>query len=421
MEIILYLCFILLTFIDAKLQMSLKIKKVSKHRSLLLTSVSLGDPSQRMNVVIDINSNLTSVKSFEPKLSKNCMVVEYIENKLNQTVDGYDVSGLHLKDHAEISNLFMHYFGFLLIYKLNSFNADLSDVNGILGLNKISDSVQPSKFLNDNWDSFINYGNDMMYNERFVKIDLTRKEGYYLSIDRRNDTMIDCERENKNDFYFNCFLNGIVLGNVNDSVNSMKIMKYAYFSTINQLIFCPQEDFDFIVEEFFANKIKRKECYIKELHNSLNEDNVKIIMCDSLSLQKMKILNFVFSDTIALSIEAHKLFISESNGEFAFGIATKSSNSNWIFGYLIMQFIPLGFNHENRKISFITTNITNTVTELKTKFVFPEIKIISIETNFNLPFIAIISLIIIALMIIGGGFLYKTYKIVSSLKRNGYK
>lgn len=421
MEIILYLCFILLTFIDAKLQMSLKIKKVSKHRSLLLTSVSLGDPSQRMNVVIDINSNLTSVKSFEPKLSKNCMVVEYIENKLNQTVDGYDVSGLHLKDHAEISNLFMHYFGFLLIYKLNSFNADLSDVNGILGLNKISDSVQPSKFLNDNWDSFINYGNDMMYNERFVKIDLTRKEGYYLSIDRRNDTMIDCERENKNDFYFNCFLNGIVLGNLNDSVNSMKIMKYAYFSTINQLIFCPQEDFDFIVEEFFANKIKRKECYIKELHNSLNEDNVKIIMCDSLSLQKMKILNFVFSDTIALSIEAHKLFISESNGEFAFGIATKSSNSNWIFGYLIMQFIPLGFNHENRKISFITTNITNTVTELKTKFVFPEIKIISIETNFNLPFIAIISLIIIALMIIGGGFLYKTYKIVSSLKRNGYK
>ena len=421
MEIILYLCFILLTFIDAKLQMSLKIKKVSKHRSLLLTSVSLGDPSQRMNVVIDINSNLTSVKSFEPKLSKNCMVVEYIENKLNQTVDGYEVSGLHLKDHAEISNLFMHYFGFLLIYKLNSFNADLSDVNGILGLNKISDSVQPSKFLNDNWDSFINYGNDMMYNERFVKIDLTRKEGYYLSIDRRNDTMIDCERENKNDFYFNCFLNGIVLGNVNDSVNSMKIMKYAYFSTINQLIFCPQEDFDFIVEEFFANKIKRKECYIKELHNSLNEDNVKIIMCDSLSLQKMKILNFVFSDTIALSIEAHKLFISESNGEFAFGIATKSSNSNWIFGYLIMQFIPLGFNHENRKISFITTNITNTVTELKTKFVFPEIKIISIETNFNLPFIAIISLIIIALMIIGGGFLYKTYKIVSSLKRNGYK
>lgn len=421
MEIILYLCFILLTFIDAKLQMSLKIKKVSKHRSLLLTSVSLGEPSQRMNVVIDINSNLTSVKSFEPKLSKNCMVVEYIENKLNQTVDGYDVSGLHLKDHAEISNLFMHYFGFLLIYKLNSFNADLSDVNGILGLNKISDSVQPSKFLNDNWDSFINYGNDMMYNERFVKIDLTRKEGYYLSIDRRNDTMIDCERENKNDFYFNCFLNGIVLGNVNDSVNSMKIMKYAYFSTINQLIFCPQEDFDFIVEEFFANKIKRKECYIKELHNSLNEDNVKIIMCDSLSLQKMKILNFVFSDTIALSIEAHKLFIAESNGEFAFGIATKSSNSNWIFGYLIMQFIPLGFNHENRKISFITTNITNTVTELKTKFVFPEVKIISIGTNLNLPFIAIISLIIIGLMIIGGGFLYKTYKIVSSLKRNGYK
>ena len=415
------MCFILLAFIDAKLQMSLKIKKVSKHRSLLLTSVSLGEPSQRMNVVIDINSNLTSVKSFEPKLSKNCMVVEYIENKLNQTVDGYDVSGLHLKDHAEISNLFMHYFGFLLIYKLNSFNADLSDVNGILGLNKISDSVQPSKFLNDNWDSFINYGNDMMYNERFVKIDLTRKEGYYLSIDRRNDTMIDCERENKNDFYFNCFLNGIVLGNVSDSVNSMKIMKYAYFSTINQLIFCPQEDFDFIVEEFFANKIKRKECYIKELHNSLNEDNVKIIMCDSLSLQKMKILNFVFSDTIALSIEAHKLFIAESNGEFAFGIATKSSNSNWIFGYLIMQFIPLGFNHENRKISFITTNITNTVTELKTKFVFPEVKIISIGTNLNLPFIAIISLIIIGLMIIGGGFLYKTYKIVSSLKRNGYK
>ena len=237
MELILYLCYVILvTFIDAKLQMSLKIKKVSKHRSLLLTSVSLGDPSQRMNVVIDINSNLTSVKTFEPKLSKNCMVVEYIENKLNQTVDGYDVAGLHLKDHAEISNLFMHYFGFVLIYKLNSFNADLSDVNGILGLNKISDSVQPSKYLNDNWDSFINYGYDMMYNERFVKIDLTGKEAY-LSIDRRNDTMIDCERENRNDFYFNCFLNGIVLGNVSDSVNSMKIMKYAYFSTINQLIF----------------------------------------------------------------------------------------------------------------------------------------------------------------------------------------
>ena len=281
MELILYLCYVILvTFIDAKLQMSLKIKKVSKHRSLLLTSVSLGDPSQRMNVVIDINSNLTSVKTFEPKLSKNCMVVEYIENKLNQTVDGYDVAGLHLKDHAEISNLFMHYFGFVLIYKLNSFNADLSDVNGILGLNKISDSVQPSKYLNDNWDSFINYGYDMIYNERFVKIDLTGKEAY-LSIGRRNDTMIDCERENRNDFYFNCFLNGIVLGNVSDSVNSMKIMKYAYFSTINQLIFCPEEDFEFIVEEFFANTINRKECYIKELHNSLNEDNVKIIMCDA--------------------------------------------------------------------------------------------------------------------------------------------
>ena len=419
MELILYLCYVILvTFIDAKLQMSLKIKKVSKHRSLLLTSVSLGDPSQRMNVVIDINSNLTSVKTFEPKLSKNCMVVEYIENKLNQTVDGYDVAGLHLKDHAEISNLFMHYFGFVLIYKLNSFNADLSDVNGILGLNKISDSVQPSRYLNDNWDSFINYGYDMIYNERFVKIDLTGKEAY-LSIGRRNDTMIDCERENRNDFYFNCFLNGIVLGNVSDSVNSMKIMKYAYFSTINQLIFCPEEDFEFIVEEFFANTINRKECYIKELHNSLNEDNVKIIMCDALSLQKMKIINFVFSDTIALSIEAHKLFISESNGEFVFGIATKSSNSNWIFGYLIMQFIPLGFNHENRKMSFITTNITNTVTEMKTKFNFPDIKIIRTETNIRIPFIANMIIIIIALMIIGGGLLYKTYKIVSSLNCNG--
>ena len=74
MELVLYLCYVILvTFIDAKLQMSLKIKKVSKHRSLLFTSVSLGDPSQRMNVVIDINSNLTSVKTFEPKLSKNCM------------------------------------------------------------------------------------------------------------------------------------------------------------------------------------------------------------------------------------------------------------------------------------------------------------------------------------------------------------
>ena len=123
--------------------------------------------------------------------------------------------------------------------------------------------------------------------------------------------MIDCERENRNDFYFNCFLNGIVLGNVSDSVNSMKIMKYAYFSTINQLIFCPEEDFEFIVEEFFANTINRRECYIKELHNSLNEDNVKIIMCDALSLQKMKIINFVFSDTIALSIDISYLYLSQ--------------------------------------------------------------------------------------------------------------
>lgn len=418
MDLILFF-FFLLNVINAKLQMSLRIKKVSKHRSLLLTSISLGEPSQRMNVLIDINSNLTSVKSFEPKLSKNCMVVEYKENKLNQTIDGYDVSGLHLKDHAEISNLFMHYFGFLLIYKINSFNADLSDVNGILGLNKISDSVQPSKYLSDNWDSFINYGNDMMYNERFVKVDLTNKEKSYLSIDKRNDTMISCERQNKNEFYFNCLLNGIVLGNINNSVNSMKIMKYAYFSTINQLIFCPEEDFKFIVDNFFVNKIKRKECYIKEFKNELNEDNVKIIMCDALLLKKMKIINFIFSDNIQFSLEANKLFIPESNGDFAFGIATKSSNQNWIFGYLIMKFVPLGFNHENREMSFITTNITNIITQMKSKFSFPEYKVIKVDSHIN--YFMIVSFAVIGLLIIGGAFLYKINKIISSLNTKVYK
>ena len=70
-------------------------------------------------------------------------------------------------------------------------------------------------------------------------------------------------------------------------------------------------------------------------------------------------------------------------------------------------------------MSFITTNITNAVTEMKTKFNFPDIKIIRTETNISIPFIENMIIIIIALMIIGGGLLYKTYKIVSSLNRNG--
>ena len=95
-------------------------KKVSEHRSLLVTNIRLGTPSQRLDVIIDINSNKTFIKLFEPKASTSNSVVEYSQFNFRQTIDNYEVKGLHLKDHAEIGSIFMHHFGFIYLFSVLS-------------------------------------------------------------------------------------------------------------------------------------------------------------------------------------------------------------------------------------------------------------------------------------------------------------
>ena len=118
---ILYILIITIYFQNAATILDLQMKKVSEHRSLLVTNIRLGTPSQRLDVIIDINSNKTFIKLFEPKASTSNSVVEYSQFNFRQTIDNYEVKGLHLKDHAEIGSIFMHHFGFIYLFSVDSF------------------------------------------------------------------------------------------------------------------------------------------------------------------------------------------------------------------------------------------------------------------------------------------------------------
>lgn len=419
---ILYILIITIYFQNAATILDLQMKKVSEHRSLLVTNIRLGTPSQRLDVIIDINSNKTFIKLFEPKASTSNSVVEYSQFNFRQTIDNYEVKGLHLKDHAEIGSIFMHHFGFIYLFSVDSFSADLTGINGILGLNMNNDINKPNQFKGDNWDSFIDYGNQMMFKERIVKLNLTTNDHHAISIGAfdENDTPIICENNiQDNQYYFNCFLTGLILGDMgqmNEEVNSIKVNSYAYFSTINQLIFCPEEDFNFIIDEFFEEKLHKKDCYIKELVNQFNKDITKIIMCDYYTIKKMKTINFIFSNQLSISIDGDQLFIPESNGDYVFGIANKKSNNNWVFGYFLFQFIPVAFNHENKKVYFYQEN-KNILRVIDSNFEFPNNNSSKNQNKFNLfdfSYLQIICLILFILAGIGCFMLYKIYIIIKT-------
>lgn len=425
MSYILFFLYILIITIysqNAAVVLELQMKKVSQHRSLLVTNIRVGSPSQIINVVIDINSNKTLIRLFEPKASTSNSVVEYLQYNFRQLIDNYEVKGLHLKDKTEIGSIFMQHFGFIYLFSVDSFSADLTGTNGILGLNMNNDDNKPNELKGDNWDSFIDYGNQMMFKERIVKLNLTTNDHYTISIGPfdENEAPLICENNSQdNQYYFNCFLNGLILGDLSNKVkkevNSIKVNTFAYFSTINQIIFCPENDFNFIIGEFFEEKIQNKDCYIKELANQFNKDITKIIMCDYYTIKKMKKIHFIFSDKLIVSIEGDKLFIPEINGDYVFGIANKKSNNNWVFGYILFQFIPVAFNHEDKKVYFYQEN-NNILGLLDSKFDFPNNTPLSQKkiNLFDFSFLQMISLLLFIITGIGCFVLYNIYIIIKN-------
>lgn len=331
---------------------------------LLLAPVSIGNPEQEMNLVIDIGSMRTWVSNEHFDKSKSDTYVDKEETDTKKQYD-FSYSGKTSTETFKLGDKILEEFKFVLVNSIENTN-----FNGALSLGHEYDSKHESLVYE------MSHVSNTFYNMFMFKFG-ENDEGQLLIGDMTEEQKRKYHYINKCLFLkggsadeqikWRCKLTQMFLGSIEDfptfrdnmmeqtgyyvkktEMNKLiDVGKPVVFETIFNKIYVPREAMEYIKENYLKNIVDGA-----ELCNYNDNENMITVTCTQDEVSKLKRLNFVLSEKTALAFPSQKLFDCNINGRCQFYIEYNSKYEGYIFGLPVFKLYDITFDYNARDLIF---------------------------------------------------------------------
>jgi hypothetical protein len=324
-----------------------------KEDELLKVSIKIGEPSQNIEMILDLSSERTWVSDiiYLYNNSNKFKTDHFIDSREE---GDFSYKGYWSRDTFILGDTILEKFDFLLVNQIINNNK----FKGVLSLGREYDSKRFSLAyrLSAISATFFNSFVIKFFNDKEGELifgDLTKESKlYYNDINK-------CKIINKNPLIkWKCMLTHFFIGNVkenkniqnyemnqleyviNDNKNKIKVIdKPVSFESLYNKIYVENDFMNYLYLNIFS------ECKIE------NEEYNSYFICDKNIISKLPKLNFVLSDVTCLSFSPNILFDCNENKCISL-IQYNKLFPNFSFGILVLKNFEMIFEYNIPYISF---------------------------------------------------------------------
>ena len=329
-----------------------------------ISKLSIGKPSQEINLVLDIGSSRTWI-SDQYYNSKGSKTYQPLEEAFSKEQYDFSYSGNSALETFKIGDKILQNFKFILVNNLQNNN-----FQGVLSLGHEYDSkhnslvYEMSKVSNTYYNMFMFKFNEDNGGELLIG-DTTEEEKEKLHLINRCRYLIGGTPEEQ--IKWRCQLTHVFIGGIEDmesfyeqlieqtgyyiietKFNKLKnIYEPVIFETIFDRIYVPK----YIMEYLRDNYLKDIENN-KNLCNYNDNGNSIIVKCTKEEISKLKRLNFVLGEKTDLALPSNGLFNCDNSNNCEFLIQYNDKYQGFIFGLPIFKLYNIIFDYNSRDLMF---------------------------------------------------------------------
>ena len=329
-----------------------------------ISKLSIGKPSQEINLVLDIGSSRTWI-SDQYYNSKGSKTYQPLEEAFYKEQYDFSYSGNSALETFKIGDKILQNFKFILVNNLQNNN-----FQGVLSLGHEYDSkhnslvYEMSKVSNTYYNMFMFKFNEDNGGELLIG-DTTEEEKEKLHLINRCRYLIGGTPEEQ--IKWRCQLTHVFIGGIEDmesfyeqlieqtgyyiietKFNKLKnIYEPVIFETIFDRIYVPK----YIMEYLRDNYLKDIENN-KNLCNYNDNGNSILVKCTKEEIYKLKRLNFVLGEKTDLALPSNGLFNCDNSNNCEFLIQYNDKYQGFIFGLPIFKLYNIIFDYNSRDLMF---------------------------------------------------------------------
>ena len=329
-----------------------------------MSKLSIGKPSQEINLVLDIGSSRTWI-SDQYYNNKGSKTYQPLEEAFSKEHYDFSYSGNSALETFKIGDKILQNFKFILVNNLQNNN-----FQGVLSLGHEYDSkhnslvYEMSKVSNTYYNMFMFKFNEDNGGELLIG-DTTEEEKEKLHLINRCRYLIGGSPEEQ--IKWRCQLTHVFIGGIEDmesfyeqlveqtgyyiietKFNKLKnIYEPVIFETIFDRIYVPK----YIMEYLRDNYLKDFENN-KNLCNYNDNGNSIIVKCTKEEISKLKRLNFVLGEKTDLALPSNELFNCDNSNNCEFLIQYNDKYQGFIFGLPIFKLYNIIFDYNSRDLMF---------------------------------------------------------------------
>ena len=329
-----------------------------------ISKLSIGKPSQEINLVLDIGSSRTWI-SDQYYNNKGSKTYQPLEEAFSKEQYDFSYSGNSALETFKIGDKILQNFKFILVNNLQNNN-----FQGVLSLGHEYDSkhnslvYEMSKVSNTYYNMFMFKFNEDNGGELLIG-DTTEEEKEKLHLINRCRYLIGGTPEEQ--IKWRCQLTHVFIGGIEDmesfyeqlieqtgyyiietKFNKLKnIYEPVIFETIFDRIYVPK----YIMEYLRDNYLKDIENN-KNLCNYNDNGNSIIVKCTKEEISKLKRLNFVLGEKTDLALPSNELFNCDNSNNCEFLIQYNDKYQGFIFGLPIFKLYNIIFDYNSRDLMF---------------------------------------------------------------------
>ena len=329
-----------------------------------MSKLSIGKPSQEINLVLDIGSSRTWI-SDQYYNNKGSKTYQPLEEAFSKEQYDFSYSGNSALETFKIGDKILQNFKFILVNNLQNNN-----FQGVLSLGHEYDSkhnslvYEMSKVSNTYYNMFMFKFNEDNGGELLIG-DTTEEEKEKLHLINRCRYLIGGTPEEQ--IKWRCQLTHVFIGGIEDmesfyeqlieqtgyyiietKFNKLKnIYEPVIFETIFDRIYVPK----YIMEYLRDNYLKDIENN-KNLCNYNDNGNSILVKCTKEEIYKLKRLNFVLGEKTDLALPSNELFNCNNSNNCEFLIQYNDKYQGFIFGLPIFKLYNIIFDYNSRDLMF---------------------------------------------------------------------
>ena len=329
-----------------------------------ISKLSIGKPSQEINLVLDIGSSRTWI-SDQYYNNKGSKTYQPLEEAFSKEQYDFSYSGNSALETFKIGDKILQNFKFILVNNLQNNN-----FQGVLSLGHEYDSkhnslvYEMSKVSNTYYNMFMFKFNEDNGGELLIG-DTTEEEKEKLHLINRCRYLIGGSPEEQ--IKWRCQLTHIFIGGIEDmeSFYEQLIEQTGYYITetkFNKLknIYEPVI-FETIFDRIYVPKYIMeylRDNYLKDIENNKNlcnyndNGNSIIVKCTKEEIYKLKRLNFVLGEKTDLALPSNELFNCDNSNNCEFLIQYNDKYQGFIFGLPIFKLYNIIFDYNSRDLMF---------------------------------------------------------------------